>query len=61
MRNARAAAIVTWVYAAAYGLAAILVSIFFGQRGRLPSLWGLFDMCGGPWSTRWFDHTLSCS
>ena len=55
MRTARAAAMVTWVYAAAYGIPAVPVSIYLLQRGRLPSFRDLFDMYGGPW---WFRLQL---
>ena len=50
MNSARAAAIVTWVYAAGFGLAAVPVSIYLSQNGRLPTFLGLFEMYGGPWS-----------
>jgi hypothetical protein len=51
MRSARAAAVVTWVYAAAFGLPAVPVSVFLLRNGRLPSFLGLFDSYGGPWSS----------
>src|SRR5215207_1165657 len=51
MRFARAAAVVTWVYAAAFGLPTVPVSIFLARNGRLPSFLGLFDSYGGPWSS----------
>ena len=50
MKSARAAAIVTWVYAAAFGLPAVPVSMYLRDNGRLPNLWGMFDMYAGPWS-----------
>lgn len=34
------------------------MSIYLAERGRLPSLWGLFDMYGGPWSARYSTTTL---
>jgi hypothetical protein len=46
---ARAAAIVCWVYAACWGLPAIPVGVFIMREHRLPWLWGLFPMYGGPW------------
>jgi hypothetical protein len=52
VRYAHAAAVVTWFYAAGFGLFTIPVAIYLQQRGRLPSFFGLFDMYGGPWSTR---------
>ena len=48
----RRAAIVMWFYAAGFGLSTIPVAIYLRQRGRLPSFFGLFEMYGGPWSTR---------
>lgn len=55
MNSARSAAVLTWVYTAAFGIPAIPVSVFLLQRGRLPNLWGLFDVYGGAWSS-WFSH-----
>jgi hypothetical protein len=54
----RAAAIVTWGYAAGFGLSAIPVAIYLQQRGHLPSFFGLFDMYGGPWSARLLDDAF---
>ena len=58
MRNARIAAVLTWVYAAAYGIPAIPVSIYLLQRGWLPNFQGLFDMYGGPWWSLFYDDTF---
>ena len=58
MNRARPAAVVTWVYVAAFGVPAIPVAIYLAQRGALPSFYGLFDMYGGPWSARFADGTL---
>lgn len=55
MTATRAAAIVTWVYAAGFGIAAIPVAIFLARRGRLPNFLGLFESYGGPWSARFSD------
>ena len=52
MRKARAAAITTWVYAAGFGVPAIPVAVYLVTRGRLPKFLGLFEMYGGPWSSR---------
>ncbi len=49
---ARAAAIVTWAYAAGFGVPTVPVAVYLVRRGRLPSFLGLFDMYGGPWSNR---------
>lgn len=50
MKTARAAAIVTWSYAAGFGLPAPLVANYLLTHGRLPSFFGLFDMYKGRWS-----------
>ncbi len=52
---ARAAAVVTWAYAAGFGVPTVPVAVFLLQRGRLPSFFGLFDMNAGPWSNRLDD------
>ena len=52
MKPARAAAVVTWAYAAGFGIPTVPVAVFFLTQGRLPSFLGLFDMYGGPWSSR---------
>ena len=51
-RNARAAAVTTWSYAAGFGLPAVPVAVYLMTQGRLPSFFGLFDMYGGPWASR---------
>ena len=48
----RATAIVTWIYAAGFGLSTIPVAIYLRQRGRLPTFFDMFEMYGGPWSAR---------
>jgi hypothetical protein len=53
---ARSAAVVTWIYAAGFGLSTVPVSIYLLKRGSLPSFLGLFDMYGGPWSSRFDDR-----
>ena len=52
MKAARAAAVLTWVYAACFGIPAIPVSSFLLTNGYLPTFFGLFDMYSGPWSSR---------
>lgn len=54
----RAAAVLTWVYAAAFGIPAIPVSVYLLQRGSLPTFMDLFPMYGGPWSSRFEDGTF---
>ncbi|HET9647436.1 MAG TPA: hypothetical protein VFP34_04295 [Microlunatus sp.] len=51
MNRSRTAALATWTYAAMFGVPAVPVAIFIAENGRLPSLWGLFDMYAGPWSS----------
>jgi len=48
----RAAAVLTWVYAAGFGIPAIPVSGYLLSHGSLPWFLGLFPMYGGPWSSR---------
>ena len=55
MNAARIAAVVTWVYAAGFGIPAIPVGVYLLYQGRLPSFMGRFPMYGGPWSSR-FEH-----
>ena len=54
----RWAAVVIWVYAAGFGLAAIPVAWFLLTRGRLPVVFGLFPAYGGPWSERLSQSTF---
>ena len=58
MTRSRTAAVVTWTYAAMFGIPAVPVAIFLAEKGRLPSLWGLFDMYAGPWSSRPADDNM---
>ena len=52
MKTARAAAVLTWIYAAAFGLPAIPISAYLVAQGHLPTFMGLFETYGGPWSAR---------
>jgi hypothetical protein len=52
MKTARAAAVVTWSYAAGFGIPAIPVGVYLLNKGRLPTFMNLFEMYGGPWSSR---------
>jgi len=52
MSQARIAAVLTWVYAAGFGISTIPVALYLAQRGTLPTFFGLFEMYGGPWSSR---------
>jgi hypothetical protein len=58
VNSARAAAILTWIYAAGFGLATVPISIYLLRNGRLPTFLGLFEMYGGPWSASVSDNTL---
>lgn len=55
MKAARTAAVLTWVYAAGFGLPVIPVSVYLLSRGRLPTFFDLFPMYGGPWHSRLKD------
>ena len=52
MKAAHAAAVLTWVYAACFGIPAIPVSSYLLTNGHLPTFFGLFAVYGGPWSSR---------
>lgn len=58
MKAAHAAAALTWVYAACFGIPAIPVSSYLLTNGYLPTFFGLFDMYGGPWSSRLLAGTF---
>jgi hypothetical protein len=50
MRSAQSAAVVTWVYAAAFGAPIIPNAAYIAQNGRLPWFLDAFAMYGGPWA-----------
>jgi hypothetical protein len=58
MRPARAAAVLTWINAAGFGLPAVPVAVYVERTGTLPWLGDLFPMYGGPWSDRVTPRTL---
>ena len=58
MIEARITAVVMWLYAAGFGLSTIPVALYLARRGPLPSFFGLFDMYGGPWSSRFSHRTF---
>jgi hypothetical protein len=58
-RAARAAAIVTWIYAAGFGGCIVPVSVYLLKHGSLASFFGLFDMYAGPWWSRFDDGTFA--
>ena len=45
-------AVLAWLYAAGFGGSAIPVALYLRRRGRLPTFFDLFEMFGGPWSSR---------
>jgi hypothetical protein len=59
VRSAHTAAVVTWLYAAGFGLATIPVAVYLRERGKLPTFIGLFEMYGGPWSARVTNATFT--
>jgi hypothetical protein len=59
MSQARIAAVLTWVYAAGFGISTIPVAVYLSRRGTLPTFFGLLEMYGGPWSSRVSQRT-SC-
>ena len=52
MTALRLEAALTWLYAAGFGGATIPVAVYLRRRGRLPTFFGMFEMYGGPWSSR---------
>lgn len=58
MSQARIVAVLTWVYAAGFGISTIPVALYLAQRGTLPTFFGLFEMYGGPWSSRFSHRTF---
>jgi hypothetical protein len=52
MTNAHSAAILTWAYAAGFGIPVAFVAPYLARNGTLPTFFGMFPMYGGPWSTR---------
>ena len=53
---ARAYAVLTWAYAAGFGVPAVPVAVYLLRRGSLPWFGNLFPMYGGPWSGRFRDE-----
>ncbi len=52
MRSLHIAAVLTWAYAAGFGIPAVPVALYLLDRGRLPIFLNMFEMYGGPWSSR---------
>ena len=59
MGYAHVYAVLTWIYAAGFGIAAAPVAVYLLRRGTLPEFFGLFPMYGGPWSSRVADGTFA--
>ncbi len=49
MSSAQIGAVVTWVYAAGFGLPVFYVATHLIRTGALPTFFNLFPMYGGPW------------
>jgi len=56
--SARSAAVVTWVYVAAFGSPVIPNAAYILQNGWLPSFLDIFTMYGGPWSVVFEEGTF---
>lgn len=52
MTSAQTAAVLTWVYAAGFGIPVAYVAPYLVRNGTLPTFLGMFPMYGGPWSSR---------
>ena len=58
MNRSRTAAVVTWAYAAMFGVPAVPVAIFLAANGRTSLPVGPVDMYAGPWSSRFPDDRV---
>ena len=58
MTSAQIAAVLTWVYAAGFGIPAVYVVPYLVRNRELPTFLDLFPMYGGPWSARVEVRTL---
>ena len=58
MRSAHSAALVTWVYVAAFGAPIIPNAAYIAQDGRLPRFLDAFAMYGGPWTVPFEEGTV---
>jgi hypothetical protein len=57
-RSARSAAVVTWVYVAAFGSPIIPNAAYVVQNGTLPWFLDVFAMYGGPWTVPFEEGTV---
>ena len=58
MTSAQIGAVVTWVYAAGFGIPVAYVAPYLVRNGKLPTFFDLFPMYGGPWSSRFGTQTF---
>jgi hypothetical protein len=58
MKSSRTAAVLTWIYAAGFGLPALPISLYVIDRGTLPWFADLFPMYGGPWWNQFDQPTF---
>ena len=52
MTSAQTGAVLTWAYAAGFGIPVVYVAPYLLRNGRLPTFFGMFPLYGGPWSSR---------
>ncbi len=52
MTSAQIGAMLTWAYAAGFGIPVAYVAPYLVRNGSLPTFLGMFPMYGGPWSSR---------
>ena len=52
MTSAQIGAVITWAYAAGFGIPVLYVAPHLVRNGKLPTFFDLFPMYGGPWSSR---------
>ena len=58
IRGAHSAAVVTWVYVAAFGAPIIPNAAYIAQNGTLPWFLDAFAMYGGPWTVPFDEGTV---
>jgi hypothetical protein len=58
MTSAESAAVLTWVYVAAFGGPSIPIAAYVLQNGSLPSFLDSFVMYGGPWADPFEEGTV---
>lgn len=58
MTALRVEAVLTWLYAAGFGGSTIPVAIYLHRRGALLTFFDIFEMFGGPWSSRFGQTTF---